>query len=341
MAARIPSSAAILSNRFSIRLVATLFLLAAVGLLLRDAATRFAINSFAFDPSPVELQPENAYAFATFLNRPYTPLPSDDDDKYFIMTRMMAFQLLHNPETKSNKSYPFVVMTSEGVEESKIDRLRLDGAIVISVRRVTSPTLATKNSQWWDQLTKLRLWEMMQYEKIAYFDSDTLILRNVDGIFEDEAAVVTNNLQKPEQVPADEGPQPSQYMFAGVAGQGGFKHTYPPAKGRSNLNAGCFVIKPSLEVFNYYMRMITVENKYPRKYMEQAMLGYTHRLDGNMPWKELNWKWNTNYAVWNDSLAGIATLHSKYWQTDHDIDLKEFAYDLKGRTLGYFMAKSS
>lgn len=298
------------------------------------------IGSHMYGVERPAIEPTEKYAFVTFLNKPYTPLPSDDDDRYFVMARMMAFQILHNPDTKTQKGYPFIVVTSEGVEDSKIERLRMDGAIVIPVKRITSPWLHTKNSQWWDQLTKLRLFEITQFEKIAYFDTDTIIVTNIDEIFNDPAANVTQNLNDPAKAPADEGPQPSTYVFAGQAGQGSFKHTYPPAKGRNNLNAGCFVIMPSIEVFNYYLKVLSIEGRFPTKYMEQNLLSYVHRRDGNMPWTELSWTWNTNWAVYNDTLHGIATLHAKYWQTDHDLLLKEYVYDMKGRMYGYFLAST-
>lgn len=299
-----------------------------------------AIGSYVYGNEQPVVVPTEKFAFVTFLNRPYTPLPSDDDDKYFIMARMMAFQILHNPQTKTQKGYPFIVLTSEGVEDSKIERLRMDGATVIPVKRITSPWLHTKNSQWWDQLTKLRLFEMTDYERIAYFDTDTIIVTNVDDIFNDPAAVVAQNLNKPDKAPADEGPQPSTYVFAGTAGAGGFKKKFPPPKGRNNLNAGCFVLMPSTEVFNYYMKVLSIEGRFPTKYMEQNLLSYVHRRDGNMPWTELNYLWNTNWATYNDTLVGMATLHAKYWQTDHDPLLKEMVYEMKGKTYGYYLAAS-
>lgn len=282
---------------------------------------------------------EPKYAYATFLNRPFQKLESDDDDRYFVMARMMAYQLLHDPVTRTRKNFPFLVLTSEGVEESKIERLRKDGATVIPVKRITSEWLKTKNSQWWDQLTKLRLFELTQFEKIAYFDTDTIVRKNVDDIFDDPAAAITKTLPNPDQAPEDEGLQPSEYLFAGNGGAGNFQHVYPPPTTRRSLNAGCFIIMPSQEMLDYYMRIIQHEGRFPGKYMEQGLLSYAHRWEGNLPWKPLHWKWNTNWAVFNDTLVDIATLHVKYWEAAFDPDLTNLMMDMKGRMYGYWIGK--
>lgn len=355
MALLLPRPAGMSTLRFSIFLITTIILLLLLFVRVQDPKGTYvvksgsekvstAIGSYEVDsekPLVEFTEPLENFAFATFLNAPYVELEADDDDRYFIMARMMAFQLLHNPETKTQRNYPFVVFTSEGVRQSKIERLRKDGATVISIERITSDWLKTKNSQWWDQLTKLRLWQFIEYDKIAYFDTDTMIVSNMDGIFTDVTTEPAVNLGNPEQAPDDEGPQPTEYMFAAAVGRGGYDHIYPPSPRGKSLNAGCFVLTPSEDVFNYYMRVLSIPNRFPMKYMEQALLAYVHRPEGNMPWRHLTWTWNANWAIFNDTTHGVASLHQKYWTTDHDMKLKELAYELKGKALGFFMAQSS
>lgn len=69
-------------------------------------------------------------------------------------------------------------------------------------------------------MTKLRLFELYQYDKVVFLDSDTLITRRMDGIFDDSAAQIQQNKgdKSPEKMPADEGAQPETYLFAGNAG---------------------------------------------------------------------------------------------------------------------------
>lgn len=136
---------------------------------------------------------------------------------------------------------------------------------------------------------------------------------------------------------ADEAPQPHTYLFASNAGSAGYNHTIPPDKG-DNLNAGCLVFQPSIDLFNYYVSLTTptTETRYNGRYPEQSLWAYAHRRDGNMPWKQLHWKWNTNWARWEDLEVGTASLHSKYWELDHDPKLRDYAFSIMWRMEGYW-----
>ena len=73
---------------------------------------------------------KSKYAFATLLASDATR-PDDQDnmqDEYFIATRLLAYQILHAPETRSPANIPFLVLATKGVSEAKRERLRLDGA---------------------------------------------------------------------------------------------------------------------------------------------------------------------------------------------------------------------
>jgi hypothetical protein len=59
--------------------------------------------------------PSTNYAFSAFLAAPTTETQNDDDDLYFVGTRMMIYQLLHDPTTRTNNSYPFVVLVTADV----------------------------------------------------------------------------------------------------------------------------------------------------------------------------------------------------------------------------------
>ena len=54
----------------------------------------------------------------------------DEDDVYYIATRVMVYSLLHNPETRTLSSIPVVVMCTKDLAEHKRARLGKDGAIV-------------------------------------------------------------------------------------------------------------------------------------------------------------------------------------------------------------------
>lgn len=97
-----------------------------------------------------------------------------------MQTRMLLYSLLHDPATRSNKSYPVVVLVTEDVAQHKRERLAYEGAIVKEVEKL-NPLQHKTRKAWKDVLTKLRLFEMIEYDKVAFFDSDTLITRPIDG----------------------------------------------------------------------------------------------------------------------------------------------------------------
>jgi alpha-N-acetylglucosamine transferase len=177
----------------------------------------------------------------------------------------------------------------------------------------------------------------VQYDKLLFLDSDTLVTQRMDGIFDDEAAQVIQNKgdKSAKASPPDEGPQPESYLFAGNAGSGGYEHEWPPKKG-NNLNAGCMVFRPSLDLFDYYMRLAKLTDRYNGRTPEQSLWAYAHRRDGNMPWKQLHYSWNVNWATWKDYKNGAKSLHSKFWELEQDRELRDWAMKIRWMMEGFW-----
>ena len=63
-------------------------------------------------------KPANNYAFITFLGAYFSgDTANDDDDNYFVATRMLNYQLLHDPPTRTNSSYSFIVLVTDEVSQ--------------------------------------------------------------------------------------------------------------------------------------------------------------------------------------------------------------------------------
>lgn len=121
------------------------------------------------------------YAFATFLAGNADLDENWENDHYFVATRILAYQLLHAPETSSrDKSIPFVVLVTENVSEEKRQRLRKDGAIVVVADYIKADWVKTETSTWQDVMTKLRMWELTQFERICFLDGDTVLVEPLD-----------------------------------------------------------------------------------------------------------------------------------------------------------------
>lgn len=183
-----------------------------------------------------------------------------DDDRYLIAMRMLVYQLKHQPETRTRRSIPIIVMVTHDVAEEKREMLRKDGAVVWPVDRITdgSNWMGTDRKAWRDQVTKLRAWELVQYDRILYLDNDNVLLRCLDGIFDDSTYnnTVVPTLKNPKAIKADEGEMPEDYLMASSA-ELWAPYDYPPTHdniddprgkyrtGTNYINGGFFLFKPS------------------------------------------------------------------------------------------------
>jgi alpha-N-acetylglucosamine transferase len=188
----------------------------------RDTAVNSAVDAVwhPYSPhqqnwKPTELKDLNSkYAYATFLAGNDK---SEDEDVYLLGARLLAYQLIHEPKTKSNNSIPFIVIVTKTVTSAKIERLQRDGAVVVVVDDLVSHWIGKINPRFKDVMTKLRLWEFTQFERICLIDGDTVLMDNIDGVFDDPAVKLLDTQRKAEAVKDDEAPLPSQYAFASTA----------------------------------------------------------------------------------------------------------------------------
>jgi alpha-N-acetylglucosamine transferase len=304
--------------------------------------------SHSSSPTPNEWQPlslehvRTKYAFATFL----AGMANSTDDHYFIATRILAYQLLHAPDTRSrDEAIPLIVLVTENVNEEQRARLRNDGAIIVQAEPITSDWVKTDIGTWQDVMTKLRLWELTQFERICFVDGDTVLVEPLDGVFYDNAVVSRGTGQNKTQVFDDEAAMPANYSFAGVP-EMNHKHHFPPVDGHKDfpnfnyLNAGFFVFEPSLAILDYYLSLMNTVNKFDPKMPEQNLLNYAHRRSGNMPWLQLNNTWNIHYPSKEDIAQGVKSVHDKWWAPEND-DLRPYMESWRWRMEGYFEARDA
>jgi alpha-N-acetylglucosamine transferase len=235
-------------------------------------------------------------AFATFLaantNAQNLDNPEDeidDEDGYYLGTRVLAYQLLHSRSAGTNSSIPFIVLCTEDVLKRKRARLEKDGAIIRVVDRLNADWVHPGSARWADVLAKLRLFEMTEWSKILFIDADHLVTARLDGVFYDEATLTQPTLANPEAVRDDESALPRTYMLATHADFFGYEHPYPPPQDASYLNCGFFVFSPSKVLFSYYASLLSLPGRFDPGFPEQNLLNYAHRREGNMPWKALVW----------------------------------------------------
>lgn len=196
---------------------------------------------------------------------------------------------------------------------------------------------------WANIFDKLRIWELTQFERVAFLDADHIIMQPMDGVFdvallqESSFDETTNHTTKVEVA------LPSEYVFtAGL--EVNLAHHFPPTLEGGDLiynkeyvNAGFFVVKPSREVFDYYLAVLHTPDSFDRKYAEQDMLNYIHRQDGPMPWQRIDPIWNIHRPTLEDINAGVRSLHQKWWEA-WNTDLTSIMLSWRWRMQGYFDA---
>ncbi|GAB1731674.1 hypothetical protein NU195Hw_g4718t1 [Hortaea werneckii] len=298
-------------------------------------------------------RPVNAakVAYATFLGgntmagAPMTDEDSeaadDQDDGYYLGTRVLAYQLLHSQSAGTNNSIPFIVMCTEDVSKRKRDRLKKDGATIVVVKKLESDWVNPAVERWKDVLAKLRLFQLTEYNKILFIDADTLVTASLDGVFYDESTLMQATLANPEHIKEDEAAMPRTYMFATHGDYFGYDHPYPPDQNLDYLNCGFFVFTPSKVLFEYYLSLLKLPGRFDPGFPEQNLLNYAHRRDGNMPWKPLWYGWNVNWPTEKDWRDGARSFHAKYWDGDpsHDPLLKAIWKEQKAEMEGFYRGR--
>ncbi|WPG97355.1 nucleotide-diphospho-sugar transferase [Acrodontium crateriforme] len=286
-------------------------------------------------------------AFVTFLADDSSNDTTSDPsaDKYFVAVRILAYQLLHAPETRSQQDIPLVVLVSPHVTQFKRERLQRDGAIIYEAPVIGSDWIKTDVATWAQCMAKLNLLKLTQFDRVAFLDSDTVLTGPLEGVFEDPAVALQTTGKNPKAIMADEAPMPETYSFAAMV-EMNHEHNYPPTEEHHDfpninyLNAGFFVVQPSIQLFDYYLSLTKLENRFDPQLQEQNLLNYAHRPEGNMPWKMVNTKWNIHYPSSEDVRGGVMSLHEKWWNPEQE-DLTLYLHSWRWRMEGFFEAKDS
>ena len=219
---------------------------------------------------------------------------------------------MHQPETRSNTSIPYVVVVSTEVSPSKRARLEKDGAKVVVVDTISDPEWLDTRQQYKGVMTKLRVFQQTEYEKMLYMDTDMLVTRRMDTIFDDESTRIQESKQDMD-TQKETASLPSSYLLAGQAQQIDRVHRYPPDPSMDWMCSGFMVFQPSQEIFEYYTSIMERENSFDPMYPDQNLLNYAHRWDGPMPWTNVYYKWTSTYPTIKEYAMGAAALHEKYW----------------------------
>ncbi|QDS71694.1 hypothetical protein FKW77_008304 [Venturia effusa] len=289
-----------------------------------------------------ETSRDSKYAIATFLNGD-SRKPPYEKDYYFVATRILTYQILHNNDTKCTRNIPFIVAVTDTVSQEKRDLLTKDGATVVPVANIPLRWwIKSTVSRWKDQFTKLRLLQMTEYDRILFIDADGILTRPIDGIFDEEIAKVPakTKFMLKSRVRGDEAQMPANYIFTARSDNqpnGRRNHPVPPIATKG-FSAGFWLAAPSDELFEYLMSIMDHWLRFNPHGMEQSLLNYAFRRDGAMPWGELDWQWSATWPGLQDLNARIASLHEKFWATGPK-ELTQLWFDWRKKMEAFYDGK--
>ena len=98
-----------------------------------------------------------------------------------------------------------VVMVTPQVSGSKRAQLKAAGASsVLEVAPIANPSAAVNAGASWvnSGYTKLHLWNLVQFSKLVYIDADTIVLENVDELFERPSPAFAPDVFPPDKLNA-------------------------------------------------------------------------------------------------------------------------------------------
>ncbi len=145
----------------------------------------------------------------------------------------------------------FVVIVNENISEDNIQILKNKGYKVLLRKQIKVSLNNNEDMQYWlNTFDKLHIFELTAYDKIIYLDSDMLITKNIDHLFE-----------KP-------------HLSGVIAG----KEIYPEWDG---INSGLMVIVPEEGITNKLINVIETHN-FNKDIGDQDVINYYY------DWPNLN-----------------------------------------------------
>lgn len=151
---------------------------------------------------------------------------------------------------RTKTKYPLTVVITKDISRDIEDILKNFDINVIKIdKQIELPEETTLSNEkaghahWNYTLQKLFIFELTQFEKIVYLDSDMIVLDNIDELF-----------TKP-------------HTSAAVAGQ-----QYPENIGWEKLNSGCMVITPRKSIVEKIIKVLPEVQKHKKFFGDQDLL---------------------------------------------------------------------
>lgn len=138
-------------------------------------------------------------------------------------------------------NYPIILMITDNVNLENFKNI--NNVIIKKVEKIIyngkNSILDRYKNNSWMMFTKLNIWKFVDYDKLVYLDADTIVLENIDNLF--------NNNE----------------LSAVLGGSEMLKY--------NGIEAGVLVVKPNMNMFNNLLSALN-SDKYDLKMSDQSFI---------------------------------------------------------------------
>lgn len=162
--------------------------------------------SLSFFPSTL-LLPKHETSLATSKEAYVLSLPSVEREEYLLALRVLLYGYKYDHDTR-DPSRDVIVMTTPHVPVEVEDQLRADGAIIFRhdlIPSITDPFDINSDHICRHCYNKLLVWNMTQYERVLLADSDFLMVRSLEGIWDEPESQAETGLAARSVLHSDPG----------------------------------------------------------------------------------------------------------------------------------------
>ena len=213
--------------------------------------------------------------------------------------------LLNSLSEHCESDYRLLIMVTDGVPEgTRAELAALADSDVLLVPWVACPhgTAAYMAPQFTECWTKLRVWELEEYDRIVLLDADMVVVRNIDSLLDDDGGDMTCGRDDGDDGGGGFGTAASCFVRAvhecscvvkrGDAGWpcahtcGSADHLTPQRTSElSYFNSGLLVLKPSRLVFEHMLVALAATDLARCPFADQDFLnGYFRNAWAALPW---------------------------------------------------------
>ncbi|GAA5822068.1 hypothetical protein JCM11251_004846 [Rhodosporidiobolus azoricus] len=173
---------------------------------------------------------------------------------------LQATLVLHHSLVKSGTKFPLVVFATHELPQIARDVLKQKGIAVRDIAWLEPPKdqqveLAAHDHRFYDTWTKLRVFELEDFDRLVLLDSDMLVLQNMDELLEmpleqgwiAAAHACTCNPKKLSHYPSNWIPENCGHTQARFTTP--LSHTSFSKPTHDRLNSGLVVLRPSNQTF--------------------------------------------------------------------------------------------